>query len=110
MILLNTTFSVDGDVADAFIDFIRDTYIPLASESGMYATLLTEVRMSDDDREAAAGARTFAVQMRARTQADADSFRADILPRLYELIARTWGMNVAMFESTLDVIHDPARQ
>lgn len=110
MILLNTTFSVDGSVAEAFIDFIRETYIPLAADSGMYATLLTEVRMPDDDREAAAGARTFAVQMRARTQADADAFRADILPRLYELIGRTWGMSVAMFESTLDVIHDPEKK
>ena len=46
MILLNTTFCVDNPAADAFIEFIKDTYIPLATSCGLYAPLLTRVKAS----------------------------------------------------------------
>lgn len=111
MILLNTTFSVDDSVVLPFIDFIRDVYISLAESSGMHSCLLTELRVPQERNTLTdANSRTFALQMRAPSDSVADDFRADILPEIYRLMASRWGMSVAMFESTLDVIHDSAKK
>ena len=50
MILFNTTFAVDNNKSGEFIEFIRDTYIPMAEMSGIYGLLLTELHgeMSDN--------------------------------------------------------------
>ena len=111
MILLNITFAVNSDISGDFIDFIRDTYIPLAESSGLYASLLTEVR-TEPQTDALTGTptRTLALQMRAPSQSVADEFEADVLPRILTLIGSTWGQAVAMFCTTLDVLHDPSRK
>lgn len=111
MILLNTTFGVDANIAADFIEFIRRAYIPVAEASGLYGALLTEVR--DNPSENALThqpVRTFALQMRAPSQKTVDEFRADVVPCLYHEIGSAWGMGVGIFETTLDVIHDPAKK
>lgn len=112
MILLNTTFGVDANLADDFLDFIRQTYIPLGYASGLYAALLTEVRIDEPTVNIMTQepTRSFALQMRAPSQAIADDFRRDIQPRLYHEIGKSWGMGVGLFESVLDVLHDPDKE
>ncbi|MCM1067307.1 MAG: DUF4286 family protein [Muribaculaceae bacterium] len=107
MILLNTTFSVDDSIVLPFIDFIRDVYVSLAESSGMHSCLLSELRVPQERNALTdANTRTFALQMRAPSDAAVEEFRTDILPEIYRLMGSRWGMGVAMFESTLDVIHD----
>lgn len=111
MILLNTTFSVDNNIADDFIGFIREAYIPIAHASGLYAALLTELRAPTEDNALThEHTRTFALQMRAPSQRIATEFHDDVLPNIYHEMGSMWGMGVAMFESTLDVLHDPSKQ
>lgn len=107
MILFNTTFAVDGNHADGFIDFIRDSYIPAAAESGLYGMLLTEMH-GEASTNSLTGqkVRTFALQMRAPSAAKMSHFHDNVLPAIYNSIARTWGMGVSMFESKLDVVYD----
>lgn len=105
MILVNTTFCVDSAIAQDFINFIADRYIPLSSASGLYAPLLTEMRCPPET-DTPVPPRTFALQMRAPSQKTLDEFRQSVLPGIYRRIGAKWGMGVAMFESTLDVIHD----
>lgn len=106
MILVNTTFSVERTAVSSFTDFITKTYIPAAEKSGMYGLLLSEMR----EREESDGShRTFALQMRAPSQAALDAFASGPLTKFYRFISRKWGMKIAMFETVLDVIHDPER-
>lgn len=111
MILFNTTFSVDSNIADAFISFISEVYVPLAEESSLYAMLLTEMRApSEENTLTRQPSRTFALQMRAPSDKAIEEFRNDVLPEIYSLIGKQWGPSVAMFESTLNVIYDHKRE
>lgn len=107
MILVNTTFSVDENIADAFLDFLRDVYISIAEESEFHSFILSELRVPrEPNAMTARKARTFALQMRAPSQKAVDRFREDELPVLYKEIGSRWGFAVSMFESTLDVLFD----
>lgn len=107
MILINTTFCVDATIGNDFITFVRDTYIPLAQDSGLHSLLLTEMREREDDQQPEqAPTRTFALQMRAPSQDAINDFANDVLPRIYEYIGKTWGQRVIPFESMLDVLVD----
>lgn len=107
MILINTTFCVDATIGNEFISFIRDTYIPLAQDSGLHSLLLTEMReREDDDEPKQTPTRTFALQMRSPSQDTINCFADDVLPRIYEYIGKTWGQRVIPFESMLDVLVD----
>ena len=111
MILLNTTFCVDDNIAGAFIDFIREVYMPLADSSDLHSALLTEVRVTPETNTLTGQlSRSFALQMRAPSQEVADDFRCDILPELYRLIGQQWGPAVGMFESVLDVVYDHSKK
>lgn len=110
MILINTTFSVDAGIAPAFIDFLRDTYIPLGQQCGMYAPLVSELRGHAEADINGNVPRTIAIQMRAPSATHLGEFRNDVLPSVHRTIASRWGMGVAMFESVLDVLLDPERQ
>ena len=110
MILFNTTFAVDANRAAEFIDFIRDTYIPMAAMSQLYDILLTEMH-GEDSTNSLSGqpVRTFALQMSAPSQNVLDDFHTDVLPNLYHVIGESWGMSVCMFESKLDVVYDHSK-
>lgn len=109
MILLNTTFCVDANIAEPFVEFIKDIYLPTAEVVKMYAPLLCELRCQTDDNPKQP-TRTFALQMRAPSQHVADFFKNDILPNIYHEIGQKWALGVVMFESVLDVIHDPLKE
>lgn len=109
MILFNTTFCVNSAVAGDFIEFIRDTYIPLATSSELHSCLLTELRVPSERDLNGNETRSFALQMRAPSAVALEDFQADILPNIYSAMGRQWGAHVAFFESTLDVLFDPAK-
>ncbi len=107
MILFNTTFAVDGNKADEFIEFLRDTYIPMAEMSGFYGMLLTEMHgEASDNSLTGQPVRTFALQMRAPSEDSMTDFHDQVLPNIYHVIGESWGMGVSMFESRLDVVYD----
>ncbi len=111
MILVNTTFCVDSNIATPFIDFIREVYLPLADSSGMRSALLSELRTPvEQNNDAGQQTRTFALQMQIPSQKALEDFNADVLPEIYRLMASQWGLGVAMFESTLDIIHDHSKK
>ncbi len=111
MILFNTTYCVDKPCANSFIDFLRDTYIPEAEKAGLYAPLLTEMRGSGEPNAlTGAETRTFALQMRVPSEETFKEFREKTQPKLYAELGKNFGSSAALFESALDVIHDPAKR
>lgn len=110
MILFNTTFAVDSNQADDFIEFIRDTYIPMAEMSGIYGLLLSELHgETSDNTITGQPVRTFALQMRVPSDEAMTDFHEQVLPNIYHVIGESWGMGVSMFESKLDVIYDHSK-
>lgn len=106
MILTNTTFCVDSSVAEDVVRFLHGTYFRLASGAGLYNLLLSEMRSRDDE---SGDSRTYALQMRAPSQAVLDAFAGTCLPKIYGYMAHTWGRKVSVFETVLDVIHESPR-
>lgn len=111
MILFNTTYCIDKPCADAFIEYLRDVYIPAAEELGFYAPLITEMR-GPGEPNALTGAetRTFALQLRVPSEDVFNKFQTSVLPGLYSTLGKQFGSSVALFESALDVIHDPSKK
>lgn len=103
MILFNTTFCVDNRLADEFLSFLRLSYIPAAEGHGLHSALVLQMRGGADEES---GTFTTALQMRAPSEATLNAFHAETLPTLYDRIAQKWGNGVAMFESTLDILHE----
>lgn len=112
MILINTTFCVDSPMADTFIDFIKDTYIPLALSSGLHSPLLTRINAGEENSKnelTGAESSSYALQMRAPSADILAEFRADILPNLYYVMGESWGPSIQLFETELEVVYDPAK-
>lgn len=106
MKLHNITFCVDTPIAPDFIDMVRERILPQAYELGLYGGLLTEL----DCDAAAEGTRTFALQLRIPDNVAEHRFREVLLPEIYGSVGARRGMKVAMFESSLSVIHDHDRK
>lgn len=106
MILYNTTFCIDNRLSDEFLEFLKLQYIPAAESSGLHAALVLAMRGGNDDDNYTS---TVALQMRAPSEGALEQFHTSQLPEIYSMITRRWGNGVAMFESTLDILHDSER-
>lgn len=105
MMLLNTTFAVDANIARDFIRFIDKEFLPVAASEGLYSALLCNIRTATE-KNLLTGQPTlcYALQMRAPSPEHADKFKTDRLPELYTEISRRWPSAVAFFETTMDVV------
>lgn len=110
MILCNTTFCVDDNIARDFCEFVRDVYIAIAEESAFHAFVLSELRVpTETNTLTGQPTHTLALQMKAGSQADVDKFKEGELPAIYKEMGRRWGPAVTMFETELDILFDSER-
>lgn len=100
MILLNTTFHVHTSVNDAFIKWIKDTYIPNALESGHFSQPIFSRIMMQVDPEAV----SYAVQLQASTHSDAETWHDTEAAQLKEQLAKLWGERVLHFTTYMEII------
>lgn len=106
MIIYNTTFCVDNTVLDAFVNFLKTHYIPVAESTGIHSALILSIRGGQDSEN---NTSTIALQMRAPSESALMQFRDNHLHDIYSRISREWGTGVAFFESTLDIVHDAGK-
>lgn len=106
MILYNTTFCVDNSVSTEFLNFLKFHYIPSATVEGLHDALVLSMRGGND---ADNNTQTVALQMRAPSETILENFHSQKLPLIYGEIFKRWGNGVAMFESTLDILHDSGK-
>lgn len=110
MILYNITFGIDNNVSKPFVDYLITTIIPASENLGLHSHLLTSVRQGEAQKELYGdNSLSIALQMRAPSQSVVDSFKAQLLPLLAEDIRKQCPMQVVIFDTTLDIIHDQAR-
>lgn len=110
MILLNATFCVDEPLESELVDFLKQKYIGTAYAAGLYRGLLTKIR-APHELNSISGNYTvsYALQLRAPSDAVADNFSTRILPELLAALPAALQQAVNIYCTELDIIHDPDR-
>ncbi len=99
MILHNTTFAADQASAPRLVEFLREIYVPAATERGLQSPLIYRLRETENPQ-----AHTYAVQMQAETQCAVDRFQQHLDNVLGPRLFADFGYSVALFTSLLDSI------
>ena len=101
MILLNTTFIVHKSIEKAFISWVNDTYIPAAEQSGIFIEPLLSRILLETDPEAT----SFALQMRAHSHQEANTWHDCDAAALKSDIAKMWGEKMLHFTTFMEIIN-----
>lgn len=95
-VLHNTTFAVDNRLVDAFLDFMRGTYLPALTAAGASDCVLARMATEADM------APCFALQHR---RAHCQSVAVDnAISALKAEMAKRWADGVVWFDSVLEII------
>lgn len=100
MILLNTTFLVHKSIEREFIDWVHNTYIPTAVETGIFSDPLLSKVMIETDPEGT----SYAVQMRAESHNMASQWHDNEAATLKNSLVKSWGEKVLHFTTFMEVI------
>ena len=100
MALLNTTFHVHKSVDALFIKWVKEIYLPVAMQSGKFSNpLFTRIMMQVDP-----DATSYAVQLQARSQSEAEAWHDDTAAKLKDALAREVGERVLHFTTYMEII------
>lgn len=100
MTLLNTTFHVHKSVDALFIKWVREIYLPIANESGLFSNpLFTRIMMQVDPE-----ATSYAVQLQAHSHSEAEAWHDDAAAKLKDALAREVGERVLHFSTYMEII------
>lgn len=100
MALLNTTFHVHKSVDALFVKWVKEIYLPVAMDSGVFKNPLFTRIMTQVDPEAT----SYAVQLQARSLNDAETWHDDTAAKLKEALAREVGERVLHFSTYMQII------
>lgn len=96
--IVNTTFVVDRDIAEAWLTWLRMAYIAEATAyGGMTSPQLARIVAP----EAAGEADSYALQMRT---SDADRWLTSLQPDLLQRMAGQWGKRVLHFTTLMEEV------
>ena len=100
MTLLNTTFHVHKSIDTLFIKWVKEIYLPVAMDSGLFKNPLFTRIMTQVDPEAT----SYAVQLQASSQSEAESWHDTTAAKLKEALAREVGERVLHFTTYMEII------
>ena len=100
MALLNTTFHVHKSVDALFVKWVKEIYLPVAMDSGLFKNPLFSRIMTQIDPDAT----SYAVQLQARSLSDAEAWHDDTAAKLKEALAREVGERVLHFSTYMQII------
>lgn len=99
MILFNTTFHVEDEVHNEWINWVKETYIPTATESGLITDpLLCKVLNHHDTGS------SYSLQFKTDDTATLHRWYANTGNRLQVALQTTFGTKVLPFTSLLEVV------
>jgi hypothetical protein len=100
MILLNTTFHVHKSADALFNKWVKEIYLPIANESGLFSNpLFTRIMMQVDPE-----ATSYAVQLQALSHSKAEAWHDSIAAQLKKSLAQQVGERVLHFSTYMDII------
>ena len=100
MTLLNTTFHVHKSVDALFIKWVKEIYLPVAMDSGLFKNPLFTRIMTEVDPEAT----SYAVQLQASSHSDAEAWHHSTAAQLKDALAREVGERVLHFTTYMEIM------
>ncbi|RIJ37488.1 DUF4286 family protein [Pontibacter oryzae] len=100
MILYNVTVSIDNNVADEWLQWMKDVHIPEVMGTGYFlANQICRV-MGEEDT----GGTTYAVQYTCRSVADLQEYQREHSPALQQKVNERYAGKYASFRTMLEVV------
>lgn len=100
MYIYNITTNIDESVHDAWLEWMKDTYIPAMIATGKFVkALMTSVQVDEE-----MGGVTYAVQYSAKTQEDIQAFLKDHADELNALNEKFRDKMVS-FDTEMKIVH-----
>ncbi|MBQ2838846.1 MAG: DUF4286 family protein [Muribaculaceae bacterium] len=100
MTLLNTTFHVHKSVDALFIKWVKEIYLPVAMDSGLFKNPLFTRIMTQVDPEAT----SYAVQLQASSHRDAEAWHDSTSAQLKDALAREVGERILHFTTYMEIM------
>lgn len=100
MILYNVTVSIDNNVADEWLQWMKDVHIPEVMGTGYFlANQICRV-MGEEDT----GGTTYAVQYTCRSVSDLQEYQREHSPALQQKVNERYAGKYASFRTMLEVV------
>jgi Domain of unknown function (DUF4286) len=101
MLLYNVTIKVENNIADAWLQWMKDEHIPDVINTGCFtkATLCKLLEVDDEDGP------TYTVQYLSATDADYQRYINEHAPVMRKKVTDKWGNNIAIFRSLMLIVH-----
>ncbi len=100
MTLLNTTFHVHKSVDALFIKWVKEIYLPIAMDNGLFKNPLFTRIMTQVDPEAT----SYAVQLQASSHSDAEAWHDSTAAQLKDALAREVGERILYFTTYMEIM------
>lgn len=101
MIVYNVTASVDWNIHEGWLAWMREVYIPMILETKCFFEARMLKLLEIDDSQGP----TYAIQFHANTMADYKRFTEIFAGSLQQETASTWGDQFVSFNTVLQVLH-----
>jgi hypothetical protein len=101
MFILNVTTKVSHDVAQTWLEWMKQEHIPALIKTGCFleATILFLVESSDEE------GLTYAVQYKAKNKADYDRYMEEFSKGFREQASQKWGDRIISFRTLMEIVH-----
>lgn len=100
MIIYNVTCSVDKDIAEEWVSWMKDKHIPELLKTGFFYDYKILKVLSHDDADTF----SFAVQYHAHTIKDVESYIQKDAPRLRDDVQKRYGEKVVAYRTLLEEV------
>lgn len=100
MIVYNVTLSVDRDLVDEWLAWMKNEHIPEVLATGLFLDSRIYKVLADDE-----GSVSFAVQYTCADMATYERYRDEHAPRLQQHMRQRYGDRIAAFRTLLEVMH-----
>ena len=101
MLLYNVTIKAENNIADAWLQWMKDEHIPDVINTGCFtkATLCKLLEVDDEDGP------TYTVQYHAASKVDYSRYIEKYAPLMRKKVTDKWGNNIVAFRSLMEIVH-----
>lgn len=97
MIILNTTFVISHTIYDAFVQWLKDVYVPAAMVTGLFSSSRISKILHNEDPRAV----NIACELTCDSLSEAVRWHDDTASLLRDDMASHWGENALFFTTYL---------
>ena len=101
MLLYNVTIKAENNIAEAWLQWMKDEHIPDVINTGCFikATLCKLLEVDDEDGP------TYTVQYHASAYSNYDRYLKEYAGEMRKKVMEKWGNNLVIFRSLMQIVH-----